>query len=55
MAAEPTLEPTLAREEEEQEDIDDGEESDVYEFEVLSFASLSGTCQFIFADRGAAG
>lgn len=39
MAAEPTLEPAIAREEE-QEEIDEGEESDVYEIEVLSCSLL---------------
>lgn len=37
MAAEPTLEPTIAREEE-QEESDEGEESDVYEIEVLCYS-----------------
>lgn len=36
MAAEPTLEPTLAREEEQEED-DEGGESDAYELDVCAF------------------
>ena len=37
MAAEPTLEPTIYQEEE-QEEIDEGEESDEYDIEVLRYS-----------------